>query len=354
MRPLGPTECISPAIARTKDFLARPFRLGTYLKLAAVAFFAEVGGGSCNFTSPGGNHSRTTSQAFPHQVPGFASVGVLLAIAIIAIIIGLILFYVGTRLQLVLVEMVAARQQYVSPFWRKQGPATWSWLGLKLLFFFAMMAVMLVLTLPLIFYFVHHRWGSGSFGGHWVAIVLIVTASLVALLLLGLAYMLLRNFAAPPIALEDVSLSEAFRRARAIFELEPGAVTGFLLLQLVLMIAFAIAAEILLLIVILLSLIPFGIVGGLAWFALHQAGKAGMVVLISLLVILGTVFLAWTLCLSIALLGPVYVFNQAYALYFLGGRYPLLGSLLDQSEPHPFELLNLSPPAPPIIPPNPA
>ena len=45
MRPLSATEAIGPAFGRAKDVLARPFQLRTFLKIAAVAFFAEMGGG---------------------------------------------------------------------------------------------------------------------------------------------------------------------------------------------------------------------------------------------------------------------------------------------------------------------
>jgi len=42
MRPLSAIECISPAMGRTRDLMGRPFRLRTFLKIAAVAFFAEM------------------------------------------------------------------------------------------------------------------------------------------------------------------------------------------------------------------------------------------------------------------------------------------------------------------------
>jgi hypothetical protein len=48
-------------------------------------------------------------------------------------------------------------------------------------------------------------------------------------------------------------------------------------------------------------------------------------------------------------MGSLLTFFQAYALYFLGGRYPLLGDLLDRSTPPPAYAYAASfpPPAPP-------
>src|SRR6476469_8539272 len=130
MRPLSATECISPAIQRAKDLLARPFRVGTYLKLTALAFFAELGGGSCNIGAPGNRHGG-------HGLPaGFAAflLAFAVVVGVVALLLWLVFLYISSRLQLVLVEIVATRQQYVSPFWRKQGPTTWQWLGVKLLY----------------------------------------------------------------------------------------------------------------------------------------------------------------------------------------------------------------------------
>jgi hypothetical protein len=53
-------------------------------------------------------------------------------------------------------------------------------------------------------------------------------------------------------------------------------------------------------------------------------------------------------------LGTGLTFMESYALYFLGGRYPMLGYLLDRSTPPP-PVYSYSPPpsyyAPPVIPP---
>jgi hypothetical protein len=113
---------------------------------------------------------------------------------------------------------------------------------------------------------------------------------------------------------------------------------------------FAIAAEIGIFFILLLSLIPFAIVGGILWFALHSAGAVGTAILIAAAVVGGLFFIVWIFLVCIAILGSVYTFSQAYSLYFLGGRYPLLGDLLDRSTPLPWYAH--APPA--TLPPQPA
>src|SRR5690348_16140632 len=103
MRPLNATECSSPAIQRTKDLLARPFRAGMYLKLTALAFFAEIGSGSCNLRTPGRN------QGIHGLPPGLVAFLVAFAVLVglVALVIWLVMLYITSRLQLVLVEVVA-------------------------------------------------------------------------------------------------------------------------------------------------------------------------------------------------------------------------------------------------------
>jgi hypothetical protein len=335
MRPLSATECISPAIERTRDVLGRPFRWGTFLKIAAVAFFAELGGSNLNFNFPGRNLHGIA--------PGVAAAILAFALifGVIFFVIGLILLYIGSRLQLVLVELVATRQTYVAPMWRKYGTTTWRWIGLKVLFFLCTIVLVAVLASPVIFYFVLHRRTAGLFSGglfsglHLSIILLLIAAGIFILFAAIAAYMLLRDFALPSLVFEDLSIFEALRRVRSLLAAEPGQVAGFLLLKLVLVMVFGIGGEMLIVIAVLVSLIPFGLVGGGLWLALHNAGAAGTAVLIVCAVFGGFVFLCWIICLGIAVLGSVYVFSQVYALYFLGGRYPLLGDLLDRSTPPP-------------------
>ena len=337
---------------RARDFLARPFRWQTFLKLTAVALFAEIGGGSCNSSFPtNSGNAHGVPPAFTAFIVAFAVI-----IGLIFFAIALVMFYIGSRLQLTLVEMVSTRQTFVAPVWGRFGSHTWRWIGFKLLYFLIVLTLMLLFVVPIAFFIGFHFHGLSSFHGifsglHIFTIVVIVMAALVLLLLLVVGYILLRDFALPSIAFEDVSISESVRRVGRLFAAEPGQVTVFLILKLILVFVLAIAGEIGIVFIALFSLIPFGIVGGGLWLALHKAGIAGTAILVACAVLGGLIFVGWITCVVICVIGSVYTFSQAYALYFLGGRYPLLGDLLDRSTPPPTYMYPPGyPPQPPILP----
>lgn len=332
MRPLSASEAINPAIDRTKDLLARPFHWRTFFKIAAVAFFAELGGGF-NFNLPGRGGSGAIHTLPPAMLAFIVAFAVIIGVA--SVIIGLILFYIGSRLQMVLVELVATRQTLVSPVWRRVGQSTWRWIGLKVLYFVVVGAIVALLALPVIFFFIRHHALPRLTSFHVAEIILFAAAAFVLVLFVAVVYMLIRDFTLPFIALEDLSISESLRRLRYMLSAEPGAFALFIFLRFVLLIVIAIAAEMCIAILVLISLIPFGIIGAVLWAALHNSGTPGMIALIGCAVVGGLIFLAWLAFLGISALGSVYTFSQAYALYFLGGRYPLLGDLLDRSTPPP-------------------
>ena len=238
--------------------------------------------------------------------------------------------------------------------WRRVSSTTWRWIGLKILFFLCVLLVTLPLTIPAVLYLVHHAHdiGSGGFfsGLHIAQIILFVAAAILALLVIGTVYLLVRDLALPFIALEDRSISDALGRLRAIVEAEPGQVALYVLLRIVLGFVFGMLAELAVVLILLVSLIPPGIVGLILWLALHK-DPAGIVMLIGLGVLGGLVFLCWAIFVAVCLVGSALTFGQAYALYFLGGRYPLLGDLLDRSTVPAYAYTPGFPPTPPQYPP---
>jgi hypothetical protein len=342
-------------MGRTRDLMGRPFRLRTFLKIAAVAFFAEMGGG-LNLHVPGrSNGMHELPPAFLAFVVAFA-----VLLGLVSLIIGLILFYIGSRLQLVLLEMVATRFTFVGPLWSKYGSRTWRWIGLRLLLILFMLLLLLPFIITAVVYFFHHAHGAGALGVagffsglHIAQILLFIAAVLIVLLVLSAIYMLVRDLALPFLALEDLTISQSLGRLRALIAAEPGQVILYIVLRFVLGLVFGIVAEIAVVLVLLVSLIPPGIVGVILWFFLHHAGTAGTILLIACAIFGGLVFLCWAVCVVLAFMGTLLTFFQAYALYFLGGRYPLLGDLLDRSTPPPAYAYAAAfpPPPPPYQPP---
>ena len=358
MRPLSATESIGPAFQRTKDVLAHPFQLRTFLKIAAVAFFAEMGGG-INF-----NLGRGTTNGM-HQLPPAVLaflVASMVLIGFISLVVGLILFYIGSRLQLVLLELVATRYTLIGPLWRKYGSRTWRWIGLKLLFLLCILIVLLPFAVAGIIFVIHHFHGIDSFTGfnpftglHLAKVLLFILVAFVVILVIAALFMLVRDLALPFLALEDLSITNSLERLRTLFVAEPGQVVLYILLRLILGLVFGIVAEIAVVIVLLISLIPPGIIGVILWLSLHKSGTVGIVLLVACAIVGGLAYLCWAICVVFSFIGSLLTFFQSYALYFLGGRYPLLGDLLDRSTPPPAYAFatNVFPAAPPPYQPKP-
>lgn len=327
MRSLSPTEAISPAIHRTRDLLTRPFLPARCFKLAAIALLAEIGG-SFSIGLPGRiGHLPIHNPAVAAAVAAFVAI-----FALAGFVIGLVLFYIGSRLQLALVEIVATRQTLVGPLWRKYGPHTWRWIGLKLLLLVA--AGLIAAPLLALFAVFARRHHSGTMvnlrSSHLPPqTLLFLAAALIAGLLLVAAYLLLRDLGLPILALEHGSIFATTSRLFSIVAAYPGETAVYLLLRLVLAFAFGIGAEFVTLLILLVSALPFAVLGGAVWVALRNAGPAAVAVLSAAAALGAVILLIWGAILFIALLGAVSIFGQAYALYFFGGRYPPLGQVLD-------------------------
>lgn len=331
MRPLSPTEAIFPAIERTRELLTRPFIWTRCFKLTILAFFAEIGG-SFSMGFPG----RIGRLPIHNPAVAAALAAFVAVFALVAFAIGLILLYVGSRLQLVLVEIVATRQTFVGPLWQKYGPHTWRWIGLKLLY----LAAVGLIAAPLLVLFAvltgrHHPGAmaplrSSHFSPQAAAFL---AAAMVGGLLLVAVYLLLRDLGLPILALEHGGVFATLSRLFSIVAASPGEIAVYFLLRLVLAFAFFIGAEFAALVILLVSALPFAVFGAAMWFALHNGGPAAVAALSAAAVLGAVILLIWGAILFIALLGAVSIFGQAYALFFLGGRYPPLGQVLDPSLP---------------------
>jgi hypothetical protein len=105
--------------------------------------------------------------------------------------------------------------------------------------------------------------------------------------------------------------------------------------------------------VLLLVTLVVVLVCGLIGLLLHLIGVP-TAILTALAVLVGIAWYVFILVYSMMFaIGPVFTFLDAYALYFLGGRYPMLGDLLDASTPPPPASIAGFPPPPalPSVPP---
>lgn len=337
MRPLSATECIIPAIDRTRHLLFSPFRMGRSWKLCATSYVCRFGSMYLPFPL-----------LYLALIPAFRGTGgsfiVIMAASVIAgLAVYTWLFHLCSRLQFAYFDMVANRGEFVAPAWRKYRNQALSWTGFKIVLGTMCTAI---LAVPMTA-FVRHlvpvfAQMKEQHGGHMDpqftrAIVevyggygLLMLALLAGMVVFGL----LSDFVLPSLALEDTGIREGFRRMGVLIRQEPGEFALYVLLKTVLGVAGYIGALLAWEIAfVLISLIVGGILL-LVGVGLHAAGMPSLLLSVAgvLLLCVWYVFALYTLAFII---GPVMTWMDAYSIYFVGGRYPMLGDLLDRSTPPP-------------------
>jgi hypothetical protein len=334
MRILSATECISPAIDRTKLVLFTPFRKGRTWKLSATAYLATASGMFSAFPLLYLFYIPTARQHF-----GVWAVYALIAVVVFITVLYVFLFYLITRIKFAYFDVVLNRGQFVAPAWRKYGPQTGSWMVCKI----ALGIVFsLAISVPLESYMRHiipllasmqpgqpppPNFFAAMFAGYG----LLALATSTFAILSGL----LGDFIVPSLALEDTGLKEAFRRMAELIRREPGEFFLYALLKTVLGGAAYFGAMLVFEIVLFIIVLIVGLIAGAIGFVLHLAGVPSAL-LIFLGIALATVVLLFLSIYGLLLaIGPILTFLDAYALCFLGGRYPVLGDLLDRSTPPP-------------------
>jgi hypothetical protein len=307
---------------------------GRTWKLCATAYLATAG-----------NLFLPLPMAYLFVLPvvaHFGSVAIAILLSACTLLTGLFLFIfvLCSRMQFVFFDIVLNREQFVRPLWRRHrsvyAPVTWLRVA-------AGVALVLALAAPIAAYGRHIFAALGSlsslkpgempppefflvfYGGFFT----IYAAVGFAFFLGSLAF----DFVVPSLALEAVPTSEAFRRFGALMRGEPGPFALYCLLKIVLGFVGYIGLGFAFEIVLLLIFAIVGIIALIFGFLLHLAGVS-MGILIALGVIVA-ILLYTFLFLYVMLIGigTLVTFLESFSLYFLSGRYPLLGDLLARSTP---------------------
>jgi hypothetical protein len=332
MRPLSATDAIQPAWDHARRLAVAPRSWRLALKITAVAFFARVGGCNSNFNNIG-KHSHSLPPAIHAAI-----MGALVLLGIVAVILGLLFFYLGSRLQFVLFDSVLRSDTTIAPIWRRYGRATWYWIGLKVLFFVIAMICLSPVLIPMIVQGIHMAHNDGGANpAHLFAFIFSVLGTVfLFLIVFGIGYTLLGDFGLPSMAMEGTPLGETVKRIWRLVRAETGQVLLYLLMRFVLGIAASICCLVALLIAALIAAIPFGGIGLTTWLSLRHMGTGGHIFMVAALVVLGLIYVLVMSLVFIMLFGYAQLFFQAYALYFLGGRYPLVGAYLEPFVPQPY------------------
>jgi hypothetical protein len=345
MQILSALDAISPAFSRTKLVLFSPFRKGRTWKLAVTSYLGFAGTMFFPFT--------LIYLAFVPQV--FHSAGRVVAVAVVfcillATAVFLVVYYLCARLLFVSFDIVLNRGEFVAPAWRKYGRQGRQWA-----IFMAGIGTVATLAAatPLIVYARHMfiliksmqslsqgqspppEFFAGLFAGY--LFVLLFFSGLMVVCTTMAALMV------PSLSLEQVSLWEALRRLGKLIQHEPGQFLGFVAARIVLGIAGYMAVTICFEVALLVQILAVGIVALLLGMLLHLAGVPTLVLIILAIAVSIALYLFNVVYGMLMAFGIFCTFMQAHTLYFLGGRYPMLGDLLDRSTPPPA--------APPMYPP---
>ena len=331
-------QAISPAIERTKQFLFKPFRLGTFLKLTLVALLTEGGMSSCNFNwrAPSGNTGKPSPSFHmpPIHWPSMQVVIWIVALTVLIVIpVCILISYLVIRLRFSYFDCVLRRQHQIAPAWRRYHRQAMRYLGLNLCIGLVSICFMAAAGYALYLHFkpLFQSMGSIPPPRFWDFLPLIATGLLVLFLFALIGFFIetaLSYFVLPHMALEDASIRDAVSDVWSDIEAEPWQFLAFIVLRFLLTLVASIASVVALLIALL-------IVGGAVAVAVLILKTISTTLAVLLGVPAAILVMGLFLLAVIGLGGTVGTFRRNYALLFYGGRYPPLGAILEPTPPLP-------------------
>lgn len=345
--PLSAAEAISPAIQRTKQFLFRPFSLGTYLKLCLVALITE--GFSSDFHSSG-HHDHAAE-----HVPSFAAplvdsplrIAAIVAMLLLVLLIGFALFYLITRLRFAFFHCLICNSKQIRPGWHlyRAQAVRFFWMNIVVGLCFLLLIVVIAVPFAAGFLRLFHDMSSTGSLNIALAISLVLPLIPVILVLVLTGYtadIILRDFMLPHYALENATAGQAWSAVRARISMEKGMFFGYALLRIVLPV---VGVIVLFALLVLPALAFFGLFAVMG-IGVHQAfaDATGVAAFLGVFleVCIGLVAFILAALITIACGGPLSTAIRQYALLFYGARYQPLAAILFPP-----------PPAPPLTPPAP-
>jgi len=332
MLPISAADAVSPAIQRTRIFLFRPFRFGTYLKLCLVAVLTEgASGGNFNSSSFGKHHTSSRHGANLSYAP-FAftplRIAEFVAMSLLVILLCFWLYYLITRLRFAFFHCLIHNTKEIRPGWRlyREPAARFFWLNVVVGFCFLLLVALIALPFVAGFWGLFQNAGAGghpSFAAIFALLLPLIPIFLLIILAGFLVDVILRDLMLPHYALENATAGQAWTAAWARIRAEKGPFFVYALLRLLL----PIVAVIGLFIVLIIPAIIFIVVVAAVAVGIH-AVFSGSLAGIFLGVLFGVVVFAVALLVWISVGGPLSTAVRQYALLFYGGRYQALGDIL--------------------------
>src|SRR5579863_8455330 len=154
MRAISAVDSVSPAIQRTREFLFRPFRWGTFLKLGLVAIITE---GACsNFHSSG--HGGESSKHGPMIYSPFnlspLQIVAIAAVVLLALFLSVVVFYLVTRLRFAFFHCLVHNIKEIRPGWALYGEQAMRFFWLNVVVGFCFLMVIAAVAVPFVAGFV--------------------------------------------------------------------------------------------------------------------------------------------------------------------------------------------------------
>jgi len=330
MPPLSASDALSPAIRHASSLFFQPFRPDRSWKLALTVYLSRYGLFFCPFFLPillvmPLVHNKRDWQA------DLIAAGFLLFCVLFCY-----LYYLCSRLQFVTFDIVLRRQHFVAPSWNAHRTQSHRWLLFQLIFG---TCVTLLLGLPIAISGlpIIRNWPPDSRSNQLPApfehiFLLFATIFLGSIAVFTVAA-IVNDLALPVMALEDVTVPQAFSRVRQLLSVDPWSYVRFFLLKgvggLVSYFVCMIAAEIVILIAAMIFGLVLGLIGyllnalGVPWTILHAIGEAFAIIL----------YLVIGLYASPIAIGFFFAALDAWTLYFLAGRYTPVGDILATTAP---------------------
>jgi hypothetical protein len=336
---LSAVDAIGPAFEWTKRQLFAPFRFERWARLAVVCLMTgdfATGGG----TSGGGYHpqiprSRRWDSPFGFLSPEWATLHNFLPLIVAGVLLLLILIlvwiYVASVYRFVLFDSVLYDRCELKGAWRRWEPYGRSYFGWCLSLFLGVWAGLLVVVgVPALL-----AWHAGWFAPASAHLAQLIGAGVLVLLLVillfigsGVAGLFAKDFCVPVMALEDLRVTEAWRRLLPMLQREKLAYLGYVLMKIVLAVGCAIIFGIAMLLALVAVAIPLVVVGVVLFLVAKGAGLGWNPATFSVVVLLGGMVVLGLFYLLALVSTPAMVFFQAYALNYFGGRYAPLGAVV--------------------------
>jgi len=360
IKPLSAIEAVTPAIEQAKQQLFKPFRFWHWARLAFIVLvtwdFAGGGGGG-NFQIPSiplGDGKRKEDFAF-FAAPDFSwsrlseylpwiilGVGILIAFV-------LVFMFIACVFRFILFEAVLHNQCEIRAGWKRyqeQGYSFFLWsvcLGFSVL-----LAIGIFIGGP-----VFMAWQAGIFDAPKEHLLLLILGGVTLFfLMLGLFVvgaiigLLVKDFAIPIMALENVGIRDALRRMRPMLAGAKLSFAGYVGMKIVLALGSGILFGIITLVAMLILMIPMGIVGVGIYLLVVSLGLTWNVLTLIAATLLAIVAVHIFLAVMAFISVPPLVFFQSYVLHFFGSRYPVLGEKVFPPAPPPPLPPEISPIAP--------